>query len=616
MVKRILAIGILILFPGAAFGQLLGLNLNGVTQPLQQTTTTLTQTVGAVTSTATGVVGNLTGKISPDLQGLDPNSSVDVIVQFNQIPAVNLVEQIPLLGGVVQGTFKIINAVVCTLPVPVIQLVAALPFVTYISPDRPVARLLDNSAGAVNASAAWNAGWDGTGVGIAIIDSGVANVRDLENPDGSSRIVYSQSFVRGSGPSDQYGHGTHVAGIAAGNAASSICPTCTRTLRGIAPGANLVNLRVLDQNGNGKDSSVLWALETALWLHQWYNIRVVNLSLGRPVFESYKLDPLCVAVEQLWKNGITVVVAAGNNGRDNSNGNEGYGTIDSPGNDPYVITVGAMKSMGTPDRSDDLIASYSSKGPTAIDHIVKPDIVAPGNLVVSLLAPGATLAANYPQTLVPLSYYQRTTSLAFSNTYFRLSGTSMATPVVSGAVADLLEAEPNLTPDQVKAKLMLTAYKNFPPSSTAVEPSTGQVFIDYYDVFTVGAGYLDIQAALADGNVAWGSAKSPVAQSDPSTGNCTMVADPSAVWNTSPTWDMRTVWGTGQFMDGTRTVWGTNSAWGQSTTEGYRTVWGTSGPSGTRTVWGTGGGTSGTRTVWGTGTPPDQADSTDVSGEP
>jgi serine protease AprX len=582
MRKRILAVAVLLMVPGPAFGQLLGLNSGGLTQTVQQTTSSL--------------LGGVTGKVAPDLQGLDPNSSVDVIVQFNQLPTVSMLEQITLLGGVVKSTFTVVNAVWCTLPVPVIQLVAALPFVTYISPDRTVGMLLDNSAGAVNATAAWNAGWDGAGVGIAIIDSGITPVHDLQSPSGTSRIVYSEDFA-GGGTNDLYGHGTHVAGIAAGDAADSTCPICTRHLRGMAPRANLINLRVLDGNGQGKDSSVLMALDTVLLLRNRYNIRVVNLSLGRGIYETYRLDPLCQAVEFLWREGITVVVAAGNGGRDNSYGNNGYGTIDAPGNDPYVITVGAMKTMGTPNRSDDLIASYSSKGPTAIDHIVKPDLVAPGNLVVSLLAPNATLAAEFPQTLIPLSYYERTPSPYKSNVYYQLSGTSMATPVVSGAVADLLEAEPYLTPDQVKAKLMLTAYKNFPPSSTAVDPTTGQVFVDYYDIFTVGAGYLDIQAALADDNTAAGSAMSPTAQSNPTTGNAYLLFDPSAVWNTSPTWDMRSVWGTGQFVNGTSSLWGTRSVWGTSNTEGYSSVWGT------RSVWGTNANT------------PDQAASISANGE-
>src|SRR5262249_52090391 len=145
------------------------------------------------------------------------------------------------------------------------------------------------------------------------------------------------------------------------------------TFRGLAPNANLINLRVLDQNGRGTDSGVIAAIQQAIQLKSKYNIRVMNLSLGRPVFESYAVDPLCQAVEKAWKAGVVVVVAAGNQGRDNSRGTEGYATIQAPGNDPVVITVGAMKTMGTPSRADDLIASYSSKGPTLVDHIVKPD---------------------------------------------------------------------------------------------------------------------------------------------------------------------------------------------------------------------------------------------------
>ena len=142
---------------------------------------------------------------------------------------------------------------------------------------------------------------------------------------------------------------------------------------------------MLDQNGQGTDAAVINAIMGAIAVKNLYNIRIINLSLGRPVYESYALDPLCQAVEAAWKAGIVVVVAAGNDGRDNSAGTDGYGTINAPGNDPYVITVGAMNAHGTPDRGDDTMTSYSSKGPTAIDHIVKPDIMAPGNHVISLL---------------------------------------------------------------------------------------------------------------------------------------------------------------------------------------------------------------------------------------
>src|SRR5204863_7316983 len=140
--------------------------------------------------------------------------------------------------------------------------------------------------------------------------------------------------------------------------------------------------------------------------------------------------------EQAWSAGIVVVSAAGNTGRDNSQGTNGYGTIQSPGNDPYVITVGAMKTMNTPQRGDDLIATYSSKGPTLLDHVVKPDIVAPGNRIISLMQNTSTLYRNssLATNLISLSYYT-TNQTGTSATYYRLSGTSMETPLVGGGVA-------------------------------------------------------------------------------------------------------------------------------------------------------------------------------------
>ena len=199
---------------------------------------------------------------------------------------------------------------------------------------------------------------------MAVLDSGIdTTLADLKTPaTGASRVVYSESFVGGTA-ADAYGHGTHVAGIVGGNGAASAGIGFTRTFQGIAPQVNLINLRVLDANGVGTDSAVIAAIERAIELKSAYNIRVMNLSLGRPVFESFASDPLCIAVEAAWKAGIVVVVSAGNNGRDNSRGNQGYGTITSPGNDPYVITVGAMKAEGTPQRADDQIAQLQLEGP-------------------------------------------------------------------------------------------------------------------------------------------------------------------------------------------------------------------------------------------------------------
>src|SRR5258708_34782522 len=175
------------------------------------------------------------------------------------------------------------------------------------------------------------------------------------------------------------------------------------------------------------------------------------------------------------------------------------------------LTVGAMKPMGTPTRVDDLIASYSSKGPTVIDAVAKPDLVAPGNLLVSLEAPGSTLYNQYPGNRVPYSSYVNGGSNASSSSYFTLSGTSMAAGVVSGAVADLLQKSPSLNPDQVKARLMKTAWKSFPALRSTTNPATGITYTNQYDVFTFGAGFLDLEAALVSNDIAKGTAMSPTA---------------------------------------------------------------------------------------------------------
>src|SRR5437763_6185563 len=420
-------------------------------------------------------------KLSKDLEALKDGhngATVDVIVQFNQTPTVAHHQKVQDKGGVLKTKLDAIKGAHYSVPVESLQSLADDPDVAYISPNRPLSgtstSALDYTPESVNAQVAWQQwGLDGTGVGVAVIDSGVTAVGDLywwipSNQTYGSRVVYSQNFVPGTtDSSDQYGHGTHVAGIIASQGWFSTGSNFTHTFKGIAPNTNVINLRVLDQNGAGTDSSVIAAIQTAISLKSTYNIRVINLSLGRQVYESYTVDPLCQAVEAAWSAGIVVVAAAGNQGRNDSAGTEGYGTIAAPGNDPYAITVGAMKTANTPARVDDTIASYSSKGPTAYDFVVKPDIVAPGNQVVSTLAPNAHLLST--PTDVYLNEYSNSTTTttknkkkdstsslttnAISTSYLRLSGTSMATPAVSRAAALLLQQNPNVTPDKIKARL-------------------------------------------------------------------------------------------------------------------------------------------------------------------
>jgi serine protease AprX len=518
-------------------------------------------------------------KVAADLQSVS-TGDVDVIIQFKNQPTADHFSKVQNLGGKLKhdlgGSLK---AASFHVPASALQALEQMDDVAHVSLDHKLSATGTPRDFYTTAENVPNPGpgRDGGGIGVAIIDSGISGNGDMPTSGPGSTVVYSQSFVPGDySTSDAYGHGTHVAGIVAGNGHNSSGTSAIFTFKGIAPNANLINLRVLDANGSASDSSVIAAIQRAINLKSQYNIRVINLSLGRPVFESYTVDPLCQAVEAAWQAGIVVVVAAGNMGRYPDT--NGYATITAPGNDPYVITVGAMKPMGTPDRSDDLIASYSSKGPTLFDHVVKPDLVATGNRVISVLAPYSQLATRSTANLIPVNYYQNTISSLLSNYYLVLNGTSMAAPSVSGAAALMLQQNAALTPDQVKARLMKTAYKTFPASSTAIDPVTGIAYTSYYDVFTIGAGYLDIGAALANTDVApanVGAAMSPSVQYDASTGTVSLVNGTSVCWGQSLVWGQSVVWGQ-TVLNGSSVVWGQSVVWGNNTLSGFSLVWGQS----------------------------------------
>jgi serine protease AprX len=297
---------------------------------------------------------------------------------------------------------------------------------------------------------------NGQGVTVAVVDSGVAYQADFQSGK-VSRILTAQSFSGDSKIDDLYGHGTHVAGIIGGNGATS-----NGEYRGMAPGVNLINLRISDKDGMTYESSVINSLQWIYNNKSTYNIRVVNLSLNSTIDQSYHTSPLSAAVEILWFNGVVVVVSAGNNGT-----GDGPVTIYPPANDPFVITVGATEDKGTTGLGDDTLAVFSAYGTTEAGF-AKPDLVAPGrNLVAPLAAKASTVYNAHPLHRV-------------GDYYFRMSGTSMSAPVVSGAVALLLQDEPNLNPDQVKYRLMASASKNW----------------SNYSVTTAGAGYLDVYAAV------------------------------------------------------------------------------------------------------------------------
>lgn len=521
-------------------------------------------------------------KLAPELRQIETGATADVIVQYRQGPTALQHRRVLDGGGELRSELAVIHAAHYSIPASQLEALSNDPDVEYISPDRVVTATSSSvytgspdygwrTVGADLATSVF--GLDGTGIGIALIDSGVDAFIDLQDAQGRDRVVYRGSFVSGAA-TDLYGHGDHVAGILAGNGTRSSGSSFTYLVRGIAPNAHIISLKVLDTTGSGTDSGVIAAIQQAIALKAQYNIRVINLSLGRPVTVSYLLDPLCQAVQQAWQAGIVVVVAAGNNGRDNSQGTDGYGTITAPGNSPFVITVGAMNTKGTLSAADDKIGSYSSKGPTSIDHIVKPDLVAPGNRIFSLSQGTLWFARTFPGNDVSQTAISEHTAIARSG-YYVMSGTSMATPMVSGAAALMIQKEPWLTPDEVKARLMKTATKFAPGFSTATDPVTGVTYTAEYDIFTIGAGYLNIPAALANNDLLVGPALSPTAIYQPLTSSANLVPTgsatswgSSAIWGTNAIWGTHaigrtnTIWGTGVFVNGSAAIWGTNAIWG------------------------------------------------------
>jgi serine protease AprX len=282
----------------------------------------------------------------------------------------------------------------------------------------------------------------GQGITVAVIDSGIA-----AHPALLHKVIANVSLVSGDPQvTDAYGHGTHIAGIIAGRASAAAGVTELYT-GGIAPGARLVNVRVLGKDGSGWTSDVIAGIEWTITNRRRYHIRIINLSLGHPVMEPSATDPLDQAVRKATEAGIVVIASAGNAGK-TADGTPILGGITSPGNSPYAITVGAMNTKGTVNRSDDVMTTYSSRGPTRYDLAVKPDVVAPGNKIVSIEASNSYLATHYPFLHV---------TGGSSNAYMRLSGTSMSAGMVSGGAALLMQADPDMTPAQVKLALQTGA---------------------------------------------------------------------------------------------------------------------------------------------------------------
>ena len=378
-------------------------------------------------------------------------------------------------GTSVLREYTHLNVVKMTLTVDELRDLATDDAVVWIAPDRDVQAsllglsgapddgLLQVTTGTAQIQSAkidlldnpYYTGFTGDGIGVAIFDSGV----DPSHADLSGRIAVSKGFVESFSNDgiDDYGHGTHVAGLIAGTGDTSFAQGYDEYIAGIAPDADIINLRVLDESGAGRTSYVLDAIDWVLEHHEAYNIRVANLSLGLPPMSSYKTDPLAVACAQMVQEGIVVVAAAGNYG--DYNGINVYGGITSPAYSPYVIAVGAVDAGDSEVRSDDEVAAFSSRGPTLYDGLAKPDLVAPGVAVRSTLARNGYLYDEFPETAVNPCSEGVSCWWGYrpSPKYQELSGTSMAAPVVAGAAALVLQANRSLTPNAVKAILMGTA---------------------------------------------------------------------------------------------------------------------------------------------------------------
>jgi serine protease AprX len=305
------------------------------------------------------------------------------------------------------------------------------------APDRASGTRLDIAAGTLHMQAVWDQGYRGQGIGIAIIDTGIA-----PHPDLASRIVAFHDVVNGqASPYDDNGHGSHVSGIAAGNGSAS-----NGRLVGMAPEASLIGVKVLSAKGSGSNSNIIDGIQWAVQNKQRYNIRAMNISIGGPDWIGWQHDPLAQAVEKAVGTGIVVAVAAGNAGPQAQ-------TVETPGIAPSAITVANLDENFTPDRSDDSINDSSSRGPTKHDQLAKPDVAAPGTMIESCDTHSG---------------------------YVYMTGTSMASPMVAGNAALLCQARPNSTPQDIKDALMQT---------TAPLPKVGPE--------AQGRGMIDPPAALA-----------------------------------------------------------------------------------------------------------------------
>jgi serine protease AprX len=382
-----------------------------------------------------------------------PGARVEVIIQLaHGARLASGRALVSSLGGRPGVSLSIINGLSARLSAGAVRRLAASPLVRAVSLNAAIrtqdegpspapwalAPTFDTS---VNATKLWRR-TTGQGVGVAVIDTGITgDLPDFRTSrlDATSRVHASAVIDPGAGTAnDTYGHGTMVAGLIGGNGDDrGLLDPRWGQYAGTAPNANLISVKIADDSGQSTVLDAIYGLQFAVDHQQQYNIRVVNLSFRSTTAGSYTTDPLDAAAEQAWLHGIVVVAAAGNLGT------AADAVSYAPGNDPYVLTVGAADEQGTSGTSDDVTASWSSQGTTQ-DGFAKPDVLAPGAHIVSTLAPGSDFASSCP-------------SCVTGGAYFQASGTSLAAPIVAGIAADLVAAHPDWTPAQVKGAIVHTA---------------------------------------------------------------------------------------------------------------------------------------------------------------
>jgi serine protease AprX len=423
------------------------------------------------------------------------------------------------VGGTVLTQYDLIDGVDASIPTVAESLLAALPGIT-VTPDISVSvQSTTESTGPHSPSDAFlqetgsmrlaSGGDTGQGVAVAVLDTGIDNL-----PDFSGRLVGGVDLTNGNDPyQDSYGHGTFVAGLIAGNGASS-----NGQYAGEAPGAKLVSIKVAGADGTTHLGTLISGLQWAVH-HRWaYGIKILNISLGSEPTQSTVSNPLDNAVEAVWNSGITVVASAGNSGPFN-------GTILSPADDPLVITAGALDDMATAPAGDDQMNDFSSVGPTTPDGWVKPDLVTSGRSVVSLAAPGSTIYNDYPSARV-------------GPANFTGSGTSFSAAITSGAAALVLADNPGLTPNQVKARLL----------GTASPGPVGNPFVD-------GHGALNAYAAATSGRMGFSQS---AADLRPTSDGATVSLSPTRPVDT---WNM-SLWSGASWPQTPATGWAWNGlAW-------------------------------------------------------